>query len=107
MRTRPLYRCLTAGAACLLYLSAAAQKGTPSDPYILNPTPATVAWGYYWSDATPVLRVNSGDYVTARTVLTSNPERLEAAGVPADQVEKELRDVQSVKERGPGGHVLT
>ncbi|MFX8320258.1 acetamidase/formamidase family protein, partial [Acinetobacter baumannii] len=34
-------------------------------------------------------------------------ERLEAAGVSPDQVEKELRDVQAVKERGPGGHVLT
>jgi acetamidase/formamidase len=107
MRIRPLYRRTAAGAACLLFLSAAAQKGTAGDPYILNPTPSTVAWGYYWSEATPVLRVRSGDYVTVRTVLTSNPERLEAAGVPADQVEKELRDVQSVKERGPGGHVLT
>jgi acetamidase/formamidase len=40
-------------------------------------------------------------------LLTSNPERLEAAGLPPAQVEKELRDVQAVKDRGPGGHVLT
>jgi acetamidase/formamidase len=95
---------------CLLFLSlsAAAQKqGSASNPYVLNPTPTTVAWGYYWSEAVPVLRVNSGDYVRIRTVLTSDPKRLEAAGVPADQVEKELRDVQATKERGPGGHVLT
>jgi acetamidase/formamidase len=82
-------------------------KGSSSDPYILNPSPSTVVWGSYWSETPPVLRIQSGDYVKVRTVLTSNPERLEAAGVPPDEVEKELRDVQAVKERGPGGHVLT
>jgi acetamidase/formamidase len=91
-----------------LSLSSIAQKkGSATDPYLLNPSPATVAWGYYWSEAQPVLRVRSGDYVKVRTVLTSSPDRLEAAGVPPDQVEKELRDVQAVKDRGPGGHVLT
>src|SRR6201996_6990045 len=88
-------------------LPAFAQKGAATDPYILNPTPTTVAWGYYWSEAAPVLKIHSGDYVTARTLITSSPDRLEAAGVAPDQVEKELRDVQSVKERGPGGHILT
>ncbi|MBS1660919.1 MAG: acetamidase/formamidase family protein [Bacteroidetes bacterium] len=93
---------------CLLSFSLSAQKlGSAANPYVLNPTPTTVAWGYYWSEAVPVLKIHSEDYVRVRTVVTSNPERLEGAGVPADQVEKELRDVQSVKERGPGGHVLT
>src|SRR5258708_27352088 len=88
-------------------LSLAAQKqGSASNPYVLNPSPATVAWGYYWSEAAPVLRIHSEDYVRVRTVLTSNPERLEGAGVPADQVEKELRDVQAVKGKGAGGGVL-
>jgi len=41
------------------------------------------------------------------TLITSNPERLEAAGLSPDQVEKELRDVQTVTDKGPGGHVLT
>jgi acetamidase/formamidase len=92
----------------VLSLSTSAQKkGSPSDPYILNPTPTTVAWGYYWSEATPALKVQSGDFVRVRTVLTSDPKRLEAAGVPPDQVEQVLRDVQAVKDRGPGGHVLT
>ena len=91
-----------------LSLSATAQKmGSAKDPYILNPTPTTVVWGYYWSETPPVLHIQSGDYVRIRTVLTSDPRRLEAAGVPAAQVEQELRDVQAVKERGPGGHVLT
>src|SRR5580693_9408455 len=90
-----------------LSLTLSAQKGSISDPYVLNPTASTVVWGYYWSEATPVLHVQSGDYVRVRTVLTNSPERLEAAGVPPAQVEQELRDVQAVKDRGPGGHVLT
>jgi acetamidase/formamidase len=85
----------------------AQQMGTVSNPYVLNPSAATVVWGYYWSEAKPVLHVQSGDYVRVRTVLTSNPERLEAAGVAPADVEQELRDVQVVKDRGPGGHVLT
>ncbi|HEY4065099.1 MAG TPA: acetamidase/formamidase family protein [Puia sp.] len=88
--------------------SVAAQKtGSAKDPYVLNPSATTVAWGYYWSEAPPVLHVQSGDYVRVRTVLTSDPRRLEAAGVPPAEVEQELRDVESVRQRGPGGHVLT
>lgn len=93
---------------CSLSLSVVAQKqGSASNPYVLSPSPTTVAWGHYWSEMPPALRIQSGDYVKVHTLLTSNPERLEAAGVPAAQVEKELRDVQTVKDRGPGGHVLT
>jgi acetamidase/formamidase len=89
-------------------LTSIAQKtGTSSNPYILNPSAATVAWGHYWSEMPPALRIHSGDYVKVHTLLTSNPERLEGAGLPPDQVEKELREVQSIKDRGPGGHVLT
>ena len=90
-----------------LFLSLQAQKGTASNPYILEPTPTTVAWGHYWSETPPALHIKSGDFVRIHTLLTSNPERLEAAGLPPNQVEKELRDVQSVKDKGPGGHVLT
>jgi len=98
---------LTAGLCFLTIISLAQKKGAESDPYILEPTPTTVAWGHYWSEMAPALRIQSGDYVKIHTLLTSNPERLEAAGVPPDQVEKELRDVQSMKDKGPGGHVLT
>lgn len=92
----------------IVSFSAAGQKqGSASDPFVLNPSPTTVVWGYYWSEARPVLHIQSGDFVRVRTVLTNSPERLEAAGVPPAQVEQELRDVQAVKDRGPGGHVLT
>ena len=96
---------------CILWLlslpAAAQQKGTATNPYILNPSSTTVAWGNYWSEMPPVLRIHSGEYVKVHTLLTSTPDRLEGAGLPPDQVEKELREVQSVKDRGPGGHVLT
>jgi acetamidase/formamidase len=93
---------------CAISLSLSAQKnGSAINPFVLNPTPTTVVWGNYWSEVKPALRIQSGDYVKVRTVLTSNPERLEAAGVAPDQVEKDLRDVQAVKDKGPGGHVLT
>ena len=84
-----------------------AQQGSAADPYVLEPTPSTVAWGHYWSEYPPALKIRSGDFVKVHTLITSNPERLEAAGLPADQVEKQLRDVQSMKDKGPGGHVLT
>ena len=32
--------------------------------HLLKITPETVAWGYYWSAAKPVLTVKSGDTVT-------------------------------------------
>ena len=86
---------------------SAQERGSESNPYILNPSPTTVAWGHYWSETPPVLRIKSGDRVKVHTLLTSNPGRLERMGLPPEEVEKELRDVQSVTDRGPGGHVLT
>jgi len=72
------------------------------------PSPTTVAWGYYWSETKPVLRVESGEAVDVGTLITSSPERLERAGVAPAQVEQSLRDIyRAVKDKGPGGHILT
>lgn len=93
---------------CLIVNNSFAQiLGSQTNPYVLVPSPTTVAWGNYWSEMPPVLRVKSGDYVRVHTLLTSSPDRLEAAGVAPALVEKELRDVQTMKDKGPGGHVLT
>jgi acetamidase/formamidase len=74
----------------------------------LLPSPETVAWGYYDAHAAPVLRVRSGDIVEVGTLLTSTPSRLEAAGVAAGDVEASLRSItEQVKDKGPGGHILT
>jgi acetamidase/formamidase len=40
-------------------------------------------------------------------VIGAMPETLEQAGLPAARMEKELIEVQSIKDRGPGPHFLT
>ncbi len=88
--------------------SLSAQQMSAQAKYTLKPTPKTVAWGYYDAKTAPVLRVKSGDTVEIQTLITSSPERLEKAGVPPEQVEQSLRDItEQVKDKGPGGHILT
>jgi acetamidase/formamidase len=108
MRSPFRYKIITAFFFAILTLPSQAQKkGSATNPHELNPSPTTVAWGHYWWETAPVLHIQSGDHVRFHTLITSTPERLEGAGLAPDQVEKELRDVQAVKDRGPGGHVLT
>jgi acetamidase/formamidase len=86
--------------------TAAAQSSTHF--HHLPATPHTVAYGYYSATATPVLRVASGDTVEVETLLTNSPRGLERAGLPPAEVQQSLRNVvDSVKDRGPGGHILT
>jgi acetamidase/formamidase len=76
--------------------------------HTLMPSPSTVAFGYYDAAAAPVLRVQSGDEVIVGTLITSSPTRLEAVGVKSSDVQASLRAIyDSVKNRGPGGHILT
>jgi acetamidase/formamidase len=79
--------------------------------YVLKATPQTVAWGYYWSGAKPVLTVHSGDTVVMQTLSTcGSPERLESEGVPAADIpayEAPIYTGVPESERGPGGHILT
>src|ERR1700735_2016014 len=81
----------------------------PAADYSLKVTPQTIAWGYYWSAAKPVLTIRSGDTVEIQTV-SGNPERLEQAGLPPDQIPRALRTIYKEipqDQRGPGGHILT
>ena len=76
----------------------------------LEATPGTVAYGYYWSEAKPVLRIASGDIIDVDTLLTNTPMGLERAGVPADKIQTSLRavvDGVTGDRKGPGGHILT
>ena len=74
----------------------------------LEATPTTVAYGHYWAETKPVLTIESGDIIDVDTLLTSTPNALEKAGVPASEVQPSLRAiVEQVKDRGPGGHILT
>ncbi len=76
----------------------------------LEATPATVAYGYYWAEAAPVLRVASGDVIDVDTLLTNTPAGLERAGVAPEKVQASLRRIVTEvtgDRRGPGGHILT
>ena len=93
--------CGSTGAVKTAPVTAAAQ-------HRLMPSPSTVAWGFYDAAASPALRVKSGDVVEIGTLITSNPTRLEAAGVKAAEVEQSLRDIYTEnRPHGPGGHILT
>src|SRR3954462_11509942 len=91
-----------------LLLLLALSAGLSAADLELKASPTTVAWGYYWSQAKPVLRIKSGDTVEIQTMLTNSPERLAAASVAQDQIESELKAIYAeVKDKGPGGHILT
>lgn len=93
----------------LILILAALGCATAEQPvYKLKATPKTVAWGYYAADTPPALRIHSGDSVEVETLITNSPGRLEAAGVPAGEIEPALRDIyREVTDKGPGGHILT
>jgi acetamidase/formamidase len=93
--------------AAVSVLVFSAQSSAPKT-HRLEATPATIAYGHYWSETKPVLRIASGDIIDVDTLLTSTPDRLEKSGVPPAEVQASLRAiVQQVKDRGPGGHILT
>jgi acetamidase/formamidase len=76
----------------------------------LEATPATVAYGYYWSAATPALRIQSGDIIDVDTLLTNTPVGLERAGVKPEKIQDSLKRIVAEvtgDRRGPGGHILT
>ena len=71
--------------------------------------PDTVAWGYYSGMAKPALTVKSGDTVTMQTLSTCGPrERLLKGGVKAEDIPPYTDAIYNeVKDKGPGGHILT
>jgi len=106
---KPLTRALLALA---LIASAVAGGVAAQGPvtHRLLATPDTVAYGYYWSEATPALRIKSADIIDVDTLLTNSPIGLTRLGVLEDQVQPSLRAIVSEVlggRRGPGGHILT
>jgi acetamidase/formamidase len=94
---------------CRLAAPLAAQQPGPAGEILqLKPTPKTVAWGYYDAKTPPVLRIKSGDTVEIQTLLASNPERFESAGLGPDKIEPAILQIfKEVKDKGPGPHILT
>jgi acetamidase/formamidase len=96
-------------AAISLGFTAGALAHPPKTHRLLA-TPTTVAYGYYWADAPPVLRIDSGDIIDVDTLLTNSPTGLAKAGVPDDKIQASLKAIVSEvtgERRGPGGHILT
>jgi acetamidase/formamidase len=96
-------------AAAAAALSAAQSSRTPTT-HRLEATPDTVAYGYYWSEAKPALRIASGDIIDVDTLLTNSPTGLERAGVAPDKIQASLKSIVADvtgDRRGPGGHILT
>jgi acetamidase/formamidase len=105
MKRFPIAICLA--TAITIAISAQAPK-TAAKVHRLEATPSTVAYGHYWADMKPALTISSGDIIDVDTLLTNTPSRLEQSGVPAADVQASLRAiVDQVKDRGPGGHILT
>jgi acetamidase/formamidase len=78
--------------------------------YRLEATPATVAYGYYWSEAKPAIRIASGDIIDVDTLITNSPSGLARAGVLDAKIQSSLKAVIAEvtgDKRGPGGHILT
>jgi acetamidase/formamidase len=93
----------------LLLILVAITAVLPAAEHKVKVSPETLAWGYYWAGAKPVLTVQSGDTVEIQTV-SGNPATLEGAGLAADQIQPELRRLYAEvpkEAKGPGGHLLT
>lgn len=94
----------------LVSLATASALAHPPKTHRLEAKPATVAYGYYWAEAPPVLRIDSGDIIDVDTLLTNTPAGLAKAGVPDDKIQTSLKAIVSEvtgERRGPGGHILT
>src|SRR6202008_1782076 len=76
-------------AACAVL---SGQTRTPKTPR-LEATPATVAYGYYWSEAKPALRIASGDIIDVDTLLTNSPTGLARAGVADEAIQESLKKI--------------
>src|SRR5512134_3243303 len=103
-------RLILLGLAAAL-ASSTSQQSTPRT-HRLEATPETVAYGYYWSEAKPVLRIASGEIIDVDTLITSTPATLARAGVPDEKIQASLKAIVAAfppgsAGRGPGGHILT
>ena len=80
-----------------------------SAEHTLLPTPQTVHIGHFLAILKPVLSIESGDIVTIESIASIVPSVVDESGVvPPSAVPQSIRDIYgTVKDRGPGPHVLT
>src|SRR5580698_10103410 len=97
--------CIAVAVLSACTVAAAGQTATTTLPA----SPSTVVWGYYSAKAKSVLTVHSGDTVRIQTLSTcGSTERLISEGVAAADIPSYNADIyREVKDKGPGGHILT
>src|SRR5207245_7762028 len=106
---RAMKSCAVTLACLAAVVSLSGQTRTPQTHRLLA-TPDTVAYGYYWAEAKPALRIASGDIIDVDTLLTNSPTGLARAGVPDQKIQQALKTIVAEvtgDRRGPGGHILT
>jgi len=92
---------------CLFMSTAPALRAAD---YTLPATPQSVEWGYYNSEAKPVLTVHSGDTVRIQTISTcGSREDMAKLGVKPEQIPPYTDTIYGAmpKDVGAGGHILT
>jgi acetamidase/formamidase len=94
---------------CALLIAGASATPTRAAEHVLMPKPGTVHIGHFLASLKPVLTINSGDIVDLTTASAIVPSVVDQSGVvPPSAVPQYQRDIfGEVKDRGPGGHVLT
>lgn len=75
--------------------------------WYIKASPKTVVIGHYSAATPPVITVKSGDTVEVETV-SGNPANLMRMGLAEKDIPAALLAIdREVKDRGPGGHILT
>ncbi|SEB42943.1 acetamidase/formamidase family protein [Terriglobus roseus] len=92
-----------------ILLSTSSLPVLAQQQHTLLAKPDTVAWGYYSGMAKPALTVRSGDTVVMQTLSTCGPrERMLKGGVKPEDIPAYTDAIYNeVKDKGPGGHILT
>ena len=96
-------------ALALLFAASGGSPALRAAEHPLMPSPQTVHIGYFLATLKPVLTINSGDIVTIESTSSIVPSVIDESGVvPPSAVPQYQRDIYgTVRDRGPGPHVLT
>src|SRR5690349_6529622 len=100
---------LFAGSCAAILVAFIVAGAASAAEYTLAPTPQTVNIGNFDAANPPALRINSGDTVNLEASTQIEPEAVDASGVvPPGAVPQYVREIyRTVKDRGPGPHILT
>lgn len=99
------WHALAWASAVALGCWSASASAQPAKIHRLTASPTTIAWGFFDATAKPVLSMASGDSVEIETVLAA-AEFLRRLGVDEKWITPEMRALDSVTDRGAGGHWL-